>query len=137
MEPLILEHLSCKYPIRLHICSYLDNGNLGIDMEAFIDGIWEDWHMLTINVTPRFGPDFALIDTNNNGVEIYSGLLRTAWVFRLSGRSAAAFAFIPSLCFLKKSCRRLAKRNMKHIYYGIGISSTPQIGVTYNRRPFK
>lgn len=109
MEPLVLKRSGCTYPIRLHICSYQTYGNLAIEMEALINGEWGPWNTLTVNITPRFGPNFALIDTNNNGEEIMTWLTENGLGVPTIGWERSGYCIYPEFMFFEKKLREISE----------------------------
>ena len=75
MKTFEFEKYGKKYNMRLQLLSY-PNDNLAIQMLHCEDEEWEIWNVLTVNLGDTRPLNCAYIDTNNNGREILSWIVR-------------------------------------------------------------
>lgn len=70
-----LHKYGTTHPIQLEVATYSE-GNLAITMTTWSSGVPEPWNILTVNLEGRRKKDCAFIDTNNNGAEILTWIIR-------------------------------------------------------------
>lgn len=75
MKTFEFEKYGKKYNMQLQILTY-PNDNLAIQMLHYEDGDWEPWNVLTVNLGVTLAPNCAFIDTNNNGEDILTWIVR-------------------------------------------------------------
>lgn len=100
MKKYKMPYLGKNRKIRLRIASYQNNGNLAIEIEVK-SGLfhWEAWDMLTVNVVPQSGPNFALIDTNKLGDDVVSWLVEKKLAVPTSWAERSGFCLYPQVMF--------------------------------------
>lgn len=107
-QPLFIEKYGKTYPIRIHVSTYVEYGNLAIERDALIDGVWEHWDTLTINLTTcSQGPNCAFLDVNNCGEECVSWLLKYGFGELLSQVKTSGFCCYPEFRFSEQKLREL------------------------------
>ena len=90
MNKLILNKYGRSHPITFNLDNYMENGNLYVGMMTSIDGYYEPWSDLTVNLSVDCKANCAFIDTNNNGNDIIdwleeNGLGEETGRFQISG----------------------------------------------------
>ena len=80
MNKLTLNRYGRSHPITFNLDHYAENGNLYLGMITSIDGYYEPWSDLTVNLSVKCKGNCAFIDINNNGVcdvcgDPYEGLV--------------------------------------------------------------
>lgn len=100
MATLKLQAWGQENDIAFSIHKYANNGNLAIQMLSWVEGCYEggvklngyyeSWSMLTVNLTRKCKPNCAFIDINNNGGAIVDWLIANnlgmdTGVFEISG----------------------------------------------------
>ena len=116
-QPLVLESFGHTYPIRMRIGTYCTHNNLAVERDALIDGVWEDWDTLTVNLTPRFrGPNYALIDTNNCGEDCVKWLVKYGFGRLTGAKERSGFCEYPEFEFSEEKLREIsAEQYEEHI----------------------
>ena len=108
-KPVMLEYeaFGRKYPIQLKVTSYLNNGNLAIQMYDWIEGYPEPWAMLTVNLWDVCEKDCAYVDTNNNGKKILDWIKKNN-LGRVTGRErCSGYCKYPEVHFNEERLREL------------------------------
>lgn len=90
MKNLILHKYNRDYPMTFNLGNYMANDNLYVELITGIDGYYEPWSDLTVNLDTKCAENCAFIDTNNNGDEIIDwleahGLGTTTGRYKASG----------------------------------------------------
>lgn len=107
-QPLELENHGETYSIRILISTYAEYGNLAIEREALINGVWEPWDTLTVNLVPCYlGPDCAFLDVNNCGEECISWLLKYGFGELLDRVETSGFCRYPEFRFSEQKLREI------------------------------
>lgn len=107
-RPLFIEKYGETYPIRILISTYVEYGNLAIEREALIDGVWEPWDTLTVNLAPcSQGPNCAFLDVNNCGEECVSWLLKYGFGELLGRVKTSGFCRYPEFRFSEQKLREI------------------------------
>lgn len=107
-QPLEIEGFDGTYPIRIVISTYTEYSNLAIEREALIDGVWEPWDTITVNLTPcSAGPNYAFLDLNNCGKECVSWLLKYGFGKLLDRVENSGFCRYPEFRFSEQKLREL------------------------------
>lgn len=75
MKTFDLEKYGSTYKIQLNVTFYME-GNLAITMTSWENGEPEPWNVLTVNLDSVRPKGCAFIDTNNNGEEILTWIIR-------------------------------------------------------------
>lgn len=74
MKSLILHQYNRDYPMTFNLGNYMENDNLYVELIAGIEGFYEPWSDLTVNLGIKCEENCAFIDTNNNGNDIIDWL---------------------------------------------------------------
>lgn len=115
-KPVMLEYeaFGRKYPIQLKVTSYLNNGNLAIQMYDWIEGYPEPWAMLTVNLWDMCEKDCAYVDTNNNGKKFLIGSKKIILEELPGEKDAADIASIRRYISMKKGCGNWTRMDTKN-----------------------
>lgn len=92
--------------IMLKVASYMD-GNLAIQMFGLDDGKWEPWNVLTVNLPGSREKDCAFIDTNNNGTEILSWIIRNGLAVPTGAKGYSGYCVYPEFRFRETILREI------------------------------
>lgn len=92
--------------IMLKVASYMD-GNLAIQMFGLDDGKWEPWNVLTVNLPGSREKDCAFIDTNNNGTEILSWIIRNGLAVPTGTKDYSGYCVYPEFRFRETILREI------------------------------
>ncbi|WP_148509878.1 DUF4313 domain-containing protein [Hungatella hathewayi] len=92
------------HPIQLQVVAYLD-GNLAIEMITWEDGCPEPWNTLTVNLSGQRQKNCAFIDTNNNGEDILSWIIRHGLAVPTGNMARSGFCTYPEYRFREDRLR--------------------------------
>lgn len=107
-RPLVLKKYGETYQIRMRINTYVDFNNLAIERDALIDGIWQDWDTLTVNLIPCWkGPNYAFLDTNNCGQDCVEWLVKNGFGMPTGVTERSGFCSYPEFCFSENKLREV------------------------------
>lgn len=107
-QPLILEKYGETYQIRMKVNTYVEFGNLAVGREALIDGVWEAWDILTVNLIPcKKGPNYAFLDTNNCGQDCVGWLVSRGFGKLTGTMERSGFCSYPEFCFSENKLREV------------------------------
>lgn len=98
MKKFSLEHYGDIYQIQLSVSTY-QNGNLAITMTDWSSGEPEPWNVLTVNLGVALSKDCAFIDTNNNGNDILSWIIRYGLAVPTGRKAVSGFCSYPEYRF--------------------------------------
>ncbi|MGN0415257.1 MAG: DUF4313 domain-containing protein [Agathobacter sp.] len=94
------------YDMMLKICSYQE-GNLAICMLTWVDGSWEPWNTLTVNLDGIREKNCAFIDTNNNGEEILAWIIRNGFAVPTGVWAQSGFCRYPEFRFKETELKEM------------------------------
>lgn len=100
MKKFDLEYCGDIYQIQLSVSTY-QNGNLAITMTDWSSGEPEPWNVLTVNLGFALSKDCAFIDTNNNGNDILSWIIRYGLAVPTGRKAVSGFRSYPEYRFRK------------------------------------
>lgn len=106
MKTFPYEKYGTTRPIQLQITSYL-NGNLAIEMITWEDGHPEPWNTLTVNFSHLCEKNHAFIDTNNNGQQILSWIVRNGLAVPTGVTTQSGFCTYPEYRFREDRLREI------------------------------
>lgn len=84
--------------MQLQILAY-PNDNLAIQMLYNADGEWEPWYVLTVNFDIELSKNCAFIDTNNNGSDILTWIVRNGLAVPTGRTAESGFCSYPEYRF--------------------------------------
>lgn len=108
-KPVMLEYeaFGKKYPIQVKVSSYLNNGNLAIQMYDWMEGYPELWATLTVNLWEMCEKDCSYVDTNNHGKKILDWIKKNN-LGRVTGRECCSgYCRYPEVHFNEERLREL------------------------------
>lgn len=95
------------FPVTLKIARY-GNGNLAIVlMRQELEGFWDVWTRLTVNLPELCDTDCAYIDVNNNGDEILSWLSKNGLAIPTGRSASSGYCTYPEYHFDPDALKRL------------------------------
>ena len=106
--PMMVESYGDRYPIRIKIGTYVTFDNLAVEREALIDGYWESWDTLTVNLAPcSKGPNYAFLDANNCGQECVDWLRKYGFGSLTGATAQGGFVRYPEFLFSEEKLREV------------------------------
>ena len=106
--PMVIESDGDRYPARIKIGTYVTFDNLAVEREALIDGYWESWDTLTVNLTPcSKGPNYAFLDVNNCGQECVDWLKKYGFGSLTGAMAQSGFVRYPEFLFTEEKLREV------------------------------
>lgn len=98
MKQFELEKYGKTNIISLQVTSYME-GNLAIMMNAWKGKSSEPWNVLTVNLMGIRDKDCAFIDTNNNGKEIITWIIRNGLAVPTRRYGSSGYCVYPEYRF--------------------------------------
>lgn len=111
MARLKLTAWGSEHEITLRINTYLENGNLAIEMFCWDEGFPEPWSVLTVNLIDeeKCLPNCAYIDTNNNGENIVDWLEANKLGIRTGNLGVSGWCVYPEFKFNMEEVQKYVK----------------------------